>query len=304
LIRISYFVIRILLLMQGLRFNHVYALLLLVCAATAFIPHRFTDPLCAQFQGIYAPVSRPALAIVELIHSRLNREPTPDAISPGTPRSDADIREENLELHQSLALLTNQIQYLQQRIAEREKLGTLADLCTPYTVSATDAGSGESLVIGGGNLAGLKAKMPAVFSGGLAGWLQTPGLVGTRVRLITDRGFRVTGTFIRFIKGPTGRTELVPIATHPVLVAGEGDNTLLVEAMHTEDAQKINVDDWVELNDSDWPAPVQGVLVGRVVAPPSSSRQSIGFDQIRLEPATRLMQLRELMIVDKLKSPR
>ena len=146
--------------------------------------------------------------------------------------------------------------------------------------------------------------MPAVFSGGLAGRLQPPGLAGTRVRLITDRGFRVTGTFIRFITGPTGRTELVPIATHPVLVTGEGDNNLLVEAVPPEDAQKINVDDWLELNDSDWPAPVQGVLLGRVVAPPTRSRQSIGFDQVRLEPATRLMQLRELMIVDKLESAR
>jgi cell shape-determining protein MreC len=290
--------------MQGLRFNHVYALLLLFCAASAFLLPRLVDPARAQLQNIYAPISRPALALVDLIHSTLNRQRTPDAMSPDAPRSDADIRRENLDLHQSLALLTSQIQFLQQRVAEREKLGTLADLCTPYSVSATDAGSSESLVIGGGNLTGLKEGMPAVFSGGLVGRLESPGVTGTRVRLITDRGARVTGTFIRLIKGPTGRTELVPIATHPVLVTGEGNNTLVVEAMHVEDAQKISVDDWVELNDSDWPSPVQGVLVGRVVAPPTGSRQSIGFDQIRLEPATRLMQLRELMIVDKLKSAR
>jgi len=117
--------------MHGLRFNHVYGLLLLFCAASAFLLPRFVDPARAQLQNIYAPVSRPALALVQLIQSRFDRKQPPDAISADAPRSDSDIRQENLALHQSLALLTSQLQVLQQRIAEREKLGTLADLCTP-----------------------------------------------------------------------------------------------------------------------------------------------------------------------------
>ena len=287
--------------MQGLRFNHVYALLLLFCAATAFIPAHFTDPVRAHFQGIYFPVERPSLAIAQWLHARLDRDRAPDAISPDSPRSDTDIRQENLELHQSLALLTHQVEILQQHDAERAKLGTLADLCTAYSVSATDTGTGESLLIGGGNFNGLAARMAALYPGGLVGWLQSPGLTGTRVRLITDRGFRLTGTFVRFVKNAAGHTEPVQVATGLALVTGESNNSLLIEAMPLEDARKIHLDDWVQLADDAWPAAVQGELVGRVIETPTRSRQSPGFAEVRLEPAVRLMQLREIMIVDKAK---
>jgi cell shape-determining protein MreC len=288
--------------MQRLRFNHVYGLLLLFCAATAFLLPRFVDPARAQFQNIYAPISRPSMAMAQWLHARLDRQRVPDAISPESPRSDTDIRQENLELHQSLALLTHQLEILQQHVAERAKLGTLADLCTAYSVSATDTGTSETLLIGGGNFSGLAADMAALYPGGLAGRLQTPGLTGTRVRLITDRGFRLTGVFVRFIKSAAGHAEPIPIATGPVLVTGESNNTMLIEAMPLEDARKVHVDDWVQLADSDkWPPAVQGELVGRVVALPTRSRQSPGFAEVRLEPAVRLMQLHELMIVDKAK---
>jgi len=288
--------------MHGLRFNHVYGLLLLFCAASAFVLPRFVDPARAQVQNIYAPVSRPALALAQWIHARFDRNRVPDAVSPDAPRSDSDIRQENLELHQLVASLTSQLQKLEEREAEHEKLGRLRDLCTPYSVAAGDSGSSESLLIGGTNLDGLKAGMAAVFPGGLAGRLQTPGLTGTRVRLITDRGFSVTGVFARFVKRPDGRVELVRIATDPPLVRGEGSNSLLIEAMPLEKAKEIHMNDWVLLEDSDgWAAAVQGQPIGRVMAAPAVSRRFAGFAEIKLEPAAKLMQLHELMIVDKAK---
>lgn len=288
--------------MTGLRFNHVYFLLLLLCAASAFILPKFIDPARAQAQNIYAPVSRPSLALVQWIEARFSRHHTTDAISPDSPRSDADIRQENLELHQTLALLTNQLDQLQKRMAERDKLGRLADLCTVYTVSAGDSGTSESLLINGSSLNDLKTDMAALFPGGLAGRLQTPGLTGSRVRLITDRGFSLTGYFARFTKRPDGRIESVRLPTDPVLVRGEGNNSLLIEALPMTKADEIHVDDWVLLEDSDrWPSAVQGQLVGRVTATPTVSRRSPGFAEVHLEPAARLMQLRELMIVDKAK---
>jgi cell shape-determining protein MreC len=286
--------------MQGLRFNHIYAILLLFCAASAFLLPRFVDPARAQVQNIYAPISRPALAVAQFLAARLIRQHASDAASPDMPRSDAEIRQENMQLRQELALLTIELQKLQERQAEQAKLGSLGELCTLYPVSAGDAGSSESLVIGGTSLGDLKFHMPAVFPGGLVGWLLTPGLTGTRVRLITDRGFRVTGIFARFVKKAAG-PELVRIATDPVLVSGEGNNNLLIEAMPLAKAQEIHVNDWLLLDDSDWPAAVQGEPVGRVVAAPIVSRRSPGFAEIRLEPAAHLMQLHELMIVDKAK---
>jgi cell shape-determining protein MreC len=288
--------------MHSLRFNHVFGLLLLFCAASAFLLPRFVDPARAQIQNIYAPISKPSLAIAQWLHARFDRQRMPDPISPDAPRSDADIRQENLELHQMIASLTTQLQKLQEREAEHAQLGRLRDLCTPYTVSAGDTGPGESLLIGGTNFDGLKSGMAAVYPGGLAGRLQTPGLTGTRVRLITDRGFNVTGVFARFVKKPDGRVELVRIATDPPLVRGEGKNSLMIEAMPLEKAREIHVNDWVLLDDSDgWPQAVQGQPIGRVIATPTVSPRSPGFAEIQLEPAAHLMQLHELMVVDRAK---
>jgi hypothetical protein len=73
--------------------------------------------------------------------------------------------------------------------------------------------------------------------------------------------------------------------------------------MKRDQAQLLRVNDWLLLDDDspDWPAAVQGQLIGRVIDAPIPSRQSPGFAEVRLEPAVRLMQLRELMIVDKAK---
>jgi cell shape-determining protein MreC len=289
--------------MTGLRFNHVFGLLLLFCAVSAFFLTKFLDPARAQVQGIYAPVERPALAVAQWIGDRFSRRRTPDSASPDAPRPDAEIRQENLDLRQTLVRLTTELQKLEQTQAEYEELGSLGKLCTRYPVSAGDSGTSESLVIGGGNLSGLKANMPAVYPGGIAGLLQTPGLTGTRVRLLTDRGFKsVTGVFLRFEKTADGHTRAVPVTTDARLVSGEGNNSLLIDSVPLDEAKAVHVGDWFIVEDSDpWFKAVQGQLVGRVNVSPAVSRRSPGFAEVRLEPAAHLMQLRELMIVDKTK---
>jgi hypothetical protein len=287
--------------MRGFGFNHVFALLLMCCATSAFVLPRYVDPARAQVQNIYAPVSHPAFLLIQLIQARLSHS-TRDPISPDSPRADADIRQENLELHQELASLSVQLQKLQEREAQHAQLGRLRDLCTPYSVAAGDSGTSETLLIAGTSLDGLRAKTPALYPGGLAGWLLTPGLTGTRVRLITDRGFSVIGAFARFVKRADNRVEFVRLSIDPPpLVRGEGNNSLLIEDMPLAATQNIHVNDWVLLDDPDWPAAVQGQPLGRVVGPPSPLGRSPGFAQIRLAPAAKLMQLRELMIVDKAK---
>ncbi len=287
--------------MRSLRFNHVYFVLLLFCGLVSIIPTRFTEPVRAQFQNVYAPVSRPADSFAQWLVTRFHRTRTADPASPDAPRSDEDIRQENLELRQMVASLTAQVQKLQEVEAQHAKLGKLRDLCTSYSVTAGDSGSAETLLIGGTNLDGLKAQMPAIYPGGLAGWLMNPGLTGSRVRLITDRGFRqMTGVFARFVKRPDGHVEFDRIPTDPQLVIGEGNNRLLIEAMPQSMAEQIHVNDWLLLDDTeDWPASVQGQPLGRVTDVPQPSRRSPGFDEIHLEPAVRLMNLHELMIVDK-----
>jgi cell shape-determining protein MreC len=144
--------------------------------------------------------------------------------------------------------------------------------------------------------------MAAVYPGGLAGRLQTPGITGTRIRLITDKGFGVTGVFARYISKPDGHTELVRIATDPPLVRGDGNNALLIDGMSLAKAKEIKVNDVVLLEDTDgWPIALQGQPIGRVIASPAASRHAPGFAEIHLQPAADLMRLREIMIVTKAK---
>ncbi|MBV8782018.1 MAG: hypothetical protein JO353_11525 [Phycisphaerae bacterium] len=270
--------------MHSLRFNHVFLALLIFCGLTAFLLPRFADPARAPFQNIFFPISRPVRLLVDW--ARLRFDHHADANWTTAQRTDDDIRKENVELHAQVASLTAQVEKLQEREDQRAKLGPLRNLCTPFNIIGGDAGTSESLVIGGSTLDHLRAKMPVVYLGGLVGQLDQPGLVGTRLRLITDRGFALTGVFNRF----RNRHE-------QFLARGIGSNTLLIDALPMDRAKQIAVNDWLVLDDNDWPTVVQGQPIGRVISEPTASRHSPGYAEVRLQPASNLMQLREVMVV-------
>ena len=281
--------------MQSLRFNHVFFALLTFCAASAFLLPRLIDPTRAPalVQNIFYPVSRPARVTAQWLRNRVDHTPTLDIGSPNHPRSDDDIRAENLEYHQIVANLVVQLQQLQEAESQRAAMGSLRNFCTPFKVTGGDTGPRQSLVIGGTMLDHLADKMAVVYPGGVAGQLNPPGLTGTRVRLITDRGFALTGTFIRYSKSANEKPMVV--TKEPMLVKGIGDNKLIMDPLKPADADPIQVNDWLELDDPDWPRVAQGELIGRVIEKGKSN--SAGFIQLILQPATTLMKLNEVMVV-------
>ena len=292
--------------MHSLRFNHVFFALLFFCALSAFILPRFVDPARAQIQNIYFPISRPTRLIAQWARGRFDRQRVVDQASPLSPRSDSDLRTENDELRQDIASLSSQLQKLQELESQRASLGTLGNLCTPFSATAGDSGTAESLVISGTTFSGLRSGMPVVYPEGLVGRLETPGLTGTRLRLITDRGFgdrgfSMTGLFKRWQKQSNGKLQLVTISNEQYLGRGAGKNSLIIDNLPITLGKQIAVNDWFVLDDDSWPLPVQGQRIGRVMDPPTSSHAYPGFDEVHLEPATTLMQLPQVMVVTKAK---
>ena len=287
--------------MQSLRFNHVFLALLLFCAFSAFLLPRFVDPARAPLQNVFFLVSKPARSTAQWFRNRVEPRRTPDSYSPDHPRSDSEIRAENLEYHDTIANLLTRLQALEQAESQRAAMGALRNLCTPFGVTGGDTAAGprQSLTIGGSTLDHLKAGMPVVFPGGLAGRLDAPGLVGTRVRLITDRGFAMTGVFKRYTRTANGSPTLLAITKVPRLVKGAGDNRLLTDPLQQAVAKQIEVNDWFFLDDLDWPKVTQGEQIGRVTKGPTTIPSAPGFAEIQIEPATDLTQLNEVLVVTK-----
>src|ERR1700761_5566836 len=114
--------------MSHLRFNHVFAFLMLIAALTAFaMPAKYANHT-PQVAALFAPISRPAGALAGWIHRRVAPDPSTDA------RPDETVRRENLELKALVQTLTVQLDDLRQRDLERGKLGSLRDICTPWSV--------------------------------------------------------------------------------------------------------------------------------------------------------------------------
>src|SRR4026208_300524 len=88
--------------MSGIKFNHVFAALLVLSALSAFvIPQRYTARAQPQVQSLFQPVARPVRSVAGWINERLIKPPARDA------RDKQTIIDENEELKQETARLTH-----------------------------------------------------------------------------------------------------------------------------------------------------------------------------------------------------
>ena len=283
--------------MSWVRFNHVFAALLVLSALSAFvIPERYTAKAEPQLQGLFYPVARPARALGAAISGRVSR---PD---PTDTRDAATLREENARLTQELAARLRQLDEMLLREGERAKLGTLRDLCTPVKVVGSDtAASREGLMLQGSTIEGLKQGQVVLVPGALVGKIERPpGLAGAQVRLITDRGMRIGAYFGRLNKD-TNRVE--PLKTSPPLIEGTGDGAMRCSTMLTMEEVKakgvdLQVGDWVLLDDRDWDERVWYYPLGKVVRVAPQANSPLYAD-IRIEPMRNLGQLNEVMVLTK-----
>jgi cell shape-determining protein MreC len=295
--------------MRQLRFTHVFAALMVLAGLCAFaLPARVSDRLRHQVRVLFVPVSWPTHKLGGWIVSRVAPERLRDdgAPNPDHPRNVRELVEENQELRQRLLTLKDQLARAEQREAERETIGDVRRLCKPFSVTGTggDSALRESLLISGSTRDGVAFGQPVLFGGigggGIAGRIFNAVLGGSQVQLITDRGFKARVGFARFITGQNGQPDFVVVATPQVLAEGDGQGHLWIRNLPMTDAKSADLrpNDWVILNDEEWPDILQRYRLGKI----DSIRQRPNgplFAEIKVEPPTNLMNLREVMVMVK-----
>jgi len=253
---------------------------------------RFTP----QIQTLFAPIAGPARNIGRMIEKRLSK---PAAVD---PRSTQALSAENEQLRVLTTSLAAQLDQLILLNRDRDLLGDVRKQSVPYAVIANDAGTRESLSLGGSTLEGLQVGQPVIFLGGIAGRIVQAGVAGVKVQLITDVGAKpMTGTFGRFQTGANGEPEFLHLklaTTSVVLVEGAGNNTLVVNKLTLKDAEMIHPGDWMVLADNAWPANLQGYKIGQVKSKVPLPASPL-FAKITIEPSTDLKGLKDVNVVVK-----
>jgi hypothetical protein len=223
--------------------------------------------------------------------------PTDDG-SPAKPRLVSTVYAENHDLRDQLVSLQVKFDALSRLNADRQAVGDIRNLCAPAKVTGSDSsGLLEGLLITPSGL--FKENQPVVHGTDLVGRILTAGLTGAQVRLITDTGFSFTARIGRFVtEGGGHATPVYATRLHP-LVRGVGHGMMEVRStisMEQVQDNKIDVNDFIVLDDTEWPANLQGFNVGRIVAI-HAQRNAPLFADIQIEPETDLMRLSEVMVM-------
>jgi cell shape-determining protein MreC len=286
--------------MSYLRFNHVFGFLMVLALVSAFLlPSRVSSAPRSMVQNLFAPVARPARAITLWAHDRISPPQVKDEASPEHPRNVAEVRTENDRLRQANAYLQAQLQELKEINADRARLGDLRALCTPFAVFAADAGVRESLLLQASSFAGVRENQPVLCSAGLVGRVGRVGIGSAPVRLATDPGFKVSVRFGRFKPDERGNVSFVASKFPQSVLQGLGNGAMAAKLLNSDALaeNEVHEGDWVTVEDPDWPV-LKGTRVGRIIAI-QKQKEAPGFSEVKVQPVTELVQLREVMVLNK-----
>ncbi|HEY8749836.1 MAG TPA: rod shape-determining protein MreC [Tepidisphaeraceae bacterium] len=291
--------------MSQLRFHHVFYVLMALSGIVAFlIPGRFVERYQPRIEILFSPVARPAGVVGRMITRR-----TEGTVVPANDhRLDPEVRAENEALRGEVMRLNARVAELNRQQNELGKLtGALRELCKVTKVIGFDSGNRDSISISGTSFDGIKQDMYVVINGGLVGQVARVGSLGSQVKLVTDPAFGVRVKFLRFDK-----EFLMQLPIAAVVVQGIGAGRMSVTQLSLAniglDANLKPLDavagpivkegDYVQIDDNECPAPLQGLKVGRVVKI-GSRRGARLYADIQIEPITNLQRLPEVMVMTR-----
>src|SRR5688572_6638253 len=155
--------------MSAIKFNHVFALLLLLAGLSAFaIPERYTTRAQPQVQSVFMPVAAPVGRAAAWAHARLAKPEPQDVRDLRTLAAQNDV------LEQENKFLRHQLEEARRVDADRQTLGKDRNAFTPVPVVGPDAGGRQSLLLKGSTLDGLREGMFVMHTGGVAGLITRP----------------------------------------------------------------------------------------------------------------------------------
>ena len=283
---------------MSLRFNTVFVGLLVLAFLSAFVLPPELGNRLRGVQAMFAPVSRPTRAIASAARNRIAPKQHRDT------RDAAEIKNENERLRVLVMSLSGQLGELQRVTKDLDRLGDVREHCTRFRVIGDDPSTRDSLLLAASERDGVREQQPVLSGQGFVGMIERVGPAGAQVRLITARDFKVSGRFVRF--NAKSSTPDQTLATKIPLVRGAGNGTLVIDnielketALSGDPKETVAVGDYVKLDDPLWPPNLSGKLLGRV----ESVTQQSGAPQhalITVKPLLDLMQLREVMVMNKL----
>lgn len=271
------------------RFNTVFTFLLLISGSCAFIlPRERTGAVRGWGEAVLAPVASPVRAMGAAVRGRIG--------GPGESRAGAESAEVQ-RLRAEVARLTTQNQELQRLVASRELMGDAHRYSVPVRVIGLDSGGKQNLLLDGGRADGLSEGMAVVWRDSLIGRIDHVQEHSARVKLVTDRTFRVSAVFGRFVAGEAGSAAFLPLQSNVPLVEGGGD-ALAVVGLTMQELKQAGVaaGHWVVLADADWPPVVQGFLLGQVEKIEPQSENML-YGRVEIRPRLDARQLREVMVI-------
>jgi hypothetical protein len=260
--------------MSYIKFNQVFGFLLVLSALSAFV------------------IPRPARSAGQWVHARVAQKESPDK------RNAEDVKAENQLLRERNVWLEAQLEVERQRNAQWARLGSLKDRCVPVDVAGSDSGNRDSLALEGSTLGQVEDRDVALYPGGVAGQIQGKvGIAGAQLRLITDKGFKVRGHFIRTTRAADG-TPHTKRLTAMVLFEGAGGALVVRPPLSEQAVKDLQPGDVAVAEERDWPTDLVGLTLGSI-AKIEPKRDAPGFAELRVEPQTNLEMLDEVMVLVK-----
>ena len=259
-----------------LRFPQVFTLLMLAmfCASIGLsrgASGRVTDSL----QFLFSPLSAPAQWFVGDRAERVAETRVAPAILPAADPTAGEVGRLRDENHALLTLAENlrgQLDTLRARQAEVERVGeNLRDLVHSVAVLGVETGGRDVLRLAGTNVP-VEVNAAVATDTGIVGRVMSVGAANqSSVRLITDKGFKLVGTFVRARATADGRIEFQDVLKQSTLVEGMGGGAMRIDSLKNDAvvAAGLRVGDLVVLaNDptQPWPIELHGRRVGLVTA--------------------------------------
>lgn len=275
--------------MSHVKFNHVFAVLLLLSVLSAFVIPKKTSGVRAHVQGVFYPVAKPARMLGSALRGQDDRL--------DDTRPAAEIVAENERLKNSLANLTAQIALLQSRVAEGEQLGHVAEHTARVAVMGSDPQARDSLsVVGRFDVTLLNR--PALYPYGLVGRFERAGLSGAQVRLITDRSFGATARFGSFVNDGAGGALFQANPEFQPYVEGAGNGVMMIKNLEFERVTRANIAKgaWVAIEDKEFPPLLTHQKLGRVVSVTKRADAPL-FADIEVRPEWNLMALTQVWVL-------
>ncbi|MBC7784638.1 MAG: hypothetical protein H7144_12440 [Burkholderiales bacterium] len=281
------------------------AIFLLPCVALigAFTLGPVNAAISQTVQTLFLPVAWPTRLVGAQVKEHLAPQASDDLLSPGSPRTVADLRRQNAELIVRLTNIEAQLEDLKKLSAQYATLGgDLRKMVQPATVIGGPTDQRQVLTIGTATLTRVADNAAVVHPLGFVGRVSGVAIAGgnARVLLATDPSSRVSGRFVRFVPRPDGAIDIITLDLPPPLVEGTTRGLIARLLPARPIREKLKVADMVLLDDPQlFPIPaLKGLRIGSVTKirlPPTDA----GHAEVEIAPITDFSSLREVLVVTK-----